>query len=432
MTNQYKDAVEQLRRVRQYVPMSEGEFSRLAKHDRVVKKTISVKMGDGKERQFTAFRAQHNNARGPYKGGIRFHERVSEAEVKALSMWMTWKCAVADIAFGGSKGGVVVDPKRLSAGELERLSRAYARMVAPYIGPKIDSPAPDVNTNSKVMEWMTDEYIKTMSKKQETMSNGYKRKLAATFTGKPVEMGGLKGREEATGLGGYYVLRALAKKRGWKPWETTVAVQGFGNVGYYLAYFAHKGGFKIVAAADSQGGVYVPSGLDPRTTMKCKEEKGQIAGCYCVGSVCDLKYGKGVTNEELLELKVDVLVPAALEGVVSEKNAKKVKAKAVVEMANGPVTPGGERILLDKGVMVVPDVLANSGGVTASSFEWEQGMSGKKWSKKKVFLTLEKKMEQAWATVWRRQEEKKVPLRTAAYIVAVERVLRAMRKVKKS
>ncbi|MBI2010270.1 MAG: Glu/Leu/Phe/Val dehydrogenase [Candidatus Chisholmbacteria bacterium] len=371
MTNQYKDAVEQLRRVRQYVPMSEGEFSRLAKHDRVVKKTISVKMGDGKERQFTAFRAQHNNARGPYKGGIRFHERVSEAEVKALSMWMTWKCAVADIAFGGSKGGVVVDPKRLSAGELERLSRAYARMVAPYIGPKIDSPAPDVNTNSKVMEWMTDEYIKTMSKKQETMSNGYKRKLAATFTGKPVEMGGLKGREEATGLGGYYVLRALAKKRGWKPWETTVAVQGFGNVGYYLAYFAHKGGFKIVAAADSQGGVYVPSG-------------------------------------------------------------KKVKAKAVVEMANGPVTPGGERILLDKGVMVVPDVLANSGGVTASSFEWEQGMSGKKWSKKKVFLTLEKKMEQAWATVWRRQEEKKVPLRTAAYIVAVERVLRAMRKVKKS
>ena len=435
MAGVYKNALRQLEIVRQYLDIEDRVFKRLKKHDRVIVKDLKVKMDNGSKKTFKAYRAQHNNARGPYKGGIRFHPQVSEDEVKALSMWMTWKCSVVGLPYGGSKGGVTVDPKKLSEGELEKLSRAYVRAMAPYFGPQKDVPAPDVNTNAQVMSWMIDEYIKVRSKESGVRSQD-QDKLRATFTGKPVEEGGSLGRTEATGMGGFYVLEQLAKKLGLKPEETTVAVQGFGNVGYWFAYLAQRAGFKVIAASDSKGGVWVPEGLNPEKTLECKREKGEIAGCYCVGSVCDLKKGRPISNEKLLELDVDILVPAALEGVITKKNAGKIKAKAIIEMANGPVTPEADKILAKKGIVSVPDILANAGGVTVSYFEWEQNLKGEKWSKKKVFGELKKVMGKAFESVWQRYDdppslklrrgEAKVDMRMAAYTLAVERVVESV------
>ncbi len=427
MSNPYKAAVKQLQVAGEKLGLSKSMLRKLSRPDRVIKKEIEIELDSGRRKKFKAFRSQHNNARGPYKGGIRFHAQVSLDEVKALSMWMTWKCAMAGIPFGGGKGGVIVDPKQLSEGELERLSRAYARAFAPYIGPKVDVPAPDVNTTPQIMSWMADEYKKWRMENEEwRMTKKEKDELKATFTGKPVSEGGSLGRTEATGLGGVEILKHLAKRLNLKPENTTVAVQGFGNVGYYFAHFAHKAGFKVVAVSDSQGAVYVPNGLDPETTLKCKQEKGQVAGCYCVGSVCDVRHGRRISNEEVLMLPVDILVPAALEGVINANVARKLKAKAIVEMANGPVTPEADKILADRGILSVPDVLANSGGVTVSYFEWKQNLSGQEWTKKKAFNELKKTMQKAFDFVWKMHQDKNVDLRTAAYLVAVKRVADAM------
>src|SRR3989344_3575178 len=416
MTSAFENALAQLEKVRDKLGVSKEMFEQLASHDQVIERDLEVVMDNGEKKQFKAYRAQHNNARGPYKGGIRFHEQVSEDEVRALSMWMSWKCAIAGIPFGGSKGGVVVDPKKLSAGELERLSRAFARAMADEIGAWKDVPAPDVNTNGQIMAWMLDEYEKTVGGSEP-----------GAFTGKPIALGGSAGREQATGLGGCYILEKLAKRYKLDKKATKIAVQGIGNVGYWFAYFANRAGYRVVAISDSQGGVYVEDGLNPELTMECKREKGQVAGFYCVGSVCDLASGHKIGNDELLELPVDILVPAALENVIDEGVAKKLQAKYMIEMANGPVSPEADKILVERGIISVPDVLANAGGVTTSYFEWVQNNMGYYWEEEEVFGKLKKMMERGFDEIVKIYERERVGMREAAYLYGVGRVVEAMK-----
>jgi glutamate dehydrogenase (NADP+) len=422
----------------------------LKQPQRIVNVSIPVKMDNGKLKIFQGYRVQFNNYRGPYKGGIRFHPNVSLDEVKALSFWMAMKCAVADLPLGGGKGGIIVDPKTLSIDELERLSRGYARAIADVIGPDLDVPAPDVNTNGVIMGWMVDEYIK-LKIKNEKLKITEQKKLRATFTGKLIKDGGSEGREEATGLGGLYVLQAIIEKLNSKskilnskqtqnskitkkdnfefrvsnlefPRQMTVAVQGFGNVGFNMAKFLHQNGFKVVAVSDSKGAIYVPEGLDPEMTFECKKKTGMLSGCYCSGSVCDVKKGKQITNEELLELPVDILIPSALENVITQDNAKKIKARLIMEMANGPTTPEADEILFKKGIPVIPDILSNSGGVTVSCFEWMQNLNGEHWSKDDVNKKLKKKMGKAASEMWEISKVNKSDLRTAAFILALTRI----------
>lgn len=399
----------------------------LKQPQREIHLNIPVEMDDGSVRIFQGYRVQYNNNRGPYKGGIRFHPQVNLDEVKALAFWMAVKCAVANLPLGGGKGGIVVDPKTLSEKELERLSRGYARGIADVIGPDLDVPAPDVNTNGVIMGWMVDEFIKGKRKKEKGISLKEINKFRSTFTGKLIKDGGSEGREEATGLGGLYVLLAILEKvngkRKTENGEMTVAVQGFGNVGYNIAKFLDANGFRVVAVSDSKGGIYVPDGINPTLTMECKKKHGYLAGCYCSGSVCDLSKGKPVSNEALLELPVDILVPSALENVITRENAKRIKAKVVLEMANGPTTPEADEILFKKGIPVIPDVLSNSGGVTVSAFEWEQNLKGEHWTKEEVNKKLKLKMQKATSEVWDVSKKYAINLRTSAFVVAIERIL---------
>lgn len=384
----------------------------------------------GKTELFKGFRIQHNSALGPYKGGIRFHPGVTKEEVQALATLMSIKCAVAGIPYGGGKGGVVVDPKKLSEKDLENVSRNYAAKISPVIGPTVDVPAPDVNTNPKIMAWMVDEYIKKINNQKSKIKIEEKtlNQLKATFTGKPIEWGGSLGRTEATGRGGVAILNTILSKLKIKNQKSklTIAIQGFGNVGYYFAQIAHDEGYKVVAVSDSQGGVYVEQGLDSQTTLKCKKEKGSVAGCYCRGSVCDIRYGKNITNDKLLELPVDVLVPAALENVINEQNMKNIKTKIIIEMANGPITEEAYEYLNKKGVIIVPDVLANSGGVTVSYLEWYQNMHGETWTEEKVNDRLMVMMENATNSIWKKSITKKIPIKQAAFELAIERIVDAM------
>lgn len=415
MNNPFDNAVKQIQNVASLLKLNDKITKKLLELEHFYEVEIPIKMDDGTTRKFKGYRAQHSSARGPYKGGIRFHPNVNPDEVKALSMWMSIKCAVAGIPFGGAKGGVIVNPKELSRGELERLSRGYVKKLYKHIGEQVDVPAPDVNTNPQIMAWMLDEYEKLVG-----------HKSPGTFTGKPVELGGSLGRTEATGRGGVMVLKALAKKLGLKPEKTSVAVQGFGNVGYYFAHFAEREGFNVVAVSDSKGGVHVKTGINVGKTMSCKLEKGKVADCYCVGSVCDIKKSHQLSNDEILELPVDILVPAALENVITDKNAGKIKARAIIEMANGPITPEADKILAKRGILSVPDVLANSGGVTVSYFEWMQNLENHYWTEAEVNKKLEEVMTRAFNDMWARHEELKVDLRMSAYSNAVAKIARAM------
>ena len=374
---------------------------------------LTITMDNDKKKVFKGWRIQHNSALGPYKGGIRFHPDTVREEVQALATLMSIKCAVAGLPYGGAKGGIIVDPKQLSKEELERLSRAFASRIARVIGVDVDVPAPDVNTTPQIMAWMIDEYQKVIG-----------HKSPGTFTGKPIAIGGSLGRTEATGRGGLFVLQALLKKINVGA-NSTIAIQGFGNVGYYFAKLAEEEGFKIVAVSDSKGGVYVKNGLSVETTLKCKKEKGMVAGCYCRGSVCDLKYGRPVSNEELLELPVDILVPAALENVINDQNMKKIKAKIILELANGPITEEAYQYLTKKGVIIIPDVLANSGGVTVSYLEWVQNKAGYYWSEDEVNKKLEEMIVKAFRAIWDKSVKKKMPLKQAAFEVALERIVSA-------
>lgn len=396
--------------------LTPAQLENLITPDRVIEVKLSVKLKNGDLATFIGYRSQHNNKLGPYKGGIRFHPQVSREEVMALSTLMSLKCAVAALPYGGAKGGITVDPKTLTKEELESLSRSYARAIARFIGPQVDVPAPDVNTNPQIMAWMLDEYEQLIG-----------HKSPSTFTGKPLTLGGSLGRTEATGRGGVFVLEALLaklEKQFAKPKsQITVAVQGFGNVGYYFAKIAQEAGFRIVALSDSKGAVYVKDGLDVAKTLECKQQKGSVAGCYCKGSVCDVKYGKTLTNEELLALPVDILVPSALENVITAKNAGNIKAKVIVEMANGPVSEDAYPILDKKGIVAVPDILANSGGVIVSYFEWVQGLQGYWWSEEEVNNKLQKQITKAFLDVWQTAKEYKINLKQAAFVTALKRMV---------
>ena len=415
--NFFSDVQKQFEEIATELKLEPEIIRELKEPQRAIKFQIPVLMDNGKKEIFFGFRFQHNNALGPYKGGIRYHLKVSEEELKALAMLMTFKCALVDLPFGGAKGGVIVEPQKLSEGELERLSRGYVRGVFPWIGPEVDIPAPDVNTNPKIMGWMVDEYSKLKGKD-----------CPAAFTGKPLDAWGLAGRKEATGYGGVVILEKLREKFNFKPQETTLAIQGFGNVGSNFARFAFQEGYKIIAISEYGGGIFVKDGLNPEKVLSCRAKRGKIAGCYCVGSVCDASFGKEITNEQLLEMEVDVLVPAAVENVITKENAPRIKAKYIIEMANGPVTSAAEKILKEKGIVSIPDILANAGGVIASYFEWLQSKEKKKWQKEQTFNGLSEKLKKAFDNVWDLSQRENISLKKAAYLLAIDKVAKAMKK----
>lgn len=414
--NPWHQAKEQLAKSAKKINLDPLTHAHLTEPERVIQVHLPLRKDNGEIVTFQGYRVQHNSHKGPYKGGLRFHPEVSMDEIKALAFWMTMKTALVDVPFGGGKGGITIDPKSLSESELERLTRLFTRRIAHIIGPDKDVPAPDVNTNPKIMSWIVDEYGAHMGKQ-----------TPAVVTGKPIDKGGSFGRTEATGLGGAYVLKDIIHRMGLKPNNLTVAIQGFGNVGYYVAYFLQQYGFKIVALSDSKGGMYIPEGIASiEQIQKCKEEKGFLAGCYCVGSVCDIRYkkqvnGRDITPEEVLTLPVDIIIPAALDGAITEKNAHDIKAKIILEMANGPTTTEADEILGKQDVTVIPDILANAGGVAVSYFEWYQNMYNETWSKDEVFEKLREKMFKATNAVWKTQKEYHISMRDAAYIAALKR-----------
>jgi len=413
----------QFEQVARYLDLKSEVFNKLKTSDRIIKFQIPVKMDNGDIKKFEGYRCQHNNCLGAYKGGVRFNPTVNEKGVEALAMLMTWKCSLADLPFGGAKGGIKVDPFKLSSRELEELSRGYVRKLFSWIGPDKDIPAPDVNTNSRVIAWMVDEYVKKANPKNSKSRIG----ALGAFTGKPIDIWGIEGRTEATGYGGVIILKKLAAELNLKPEKTTLAIQGFGNVGYHFADFAYRLGYKVLAVSEVYGGIKVSQGLNPQQTMECKQKKGKIVGCYCVGNICDLGLGKKINNQQILEADVDVLIPAAIEGVINKQNAHKIKAKYIIEMANGPITPQAEKILEKNYVTIVPDILANAGGVIVSYFEWLQSKQNKKWKKEQTLNELSKSLKKSFNRVWSLAQEKKISLRKAAYIIAVQRVVNAMK-----
>lgn len=389
----------------------------ISQPQRIIELNLPFIYDSGKQEIIKGYRVQYNNWLGPFKGGLRFHPKVDMNEVKSLAFWMMIKNALVGIPFGGSKGGLQKDPKKFSEKELERLTRQFTKALSPNIGEDVDVPAPDVNTNSKIMDWIEDEYSKILGKKSK-----------AVVTGKSLENYGSEGREEATGLGGFFVLEKLVEKLGLKK-PLTVAIQGFGNVGSNIARILYRNGYLIIVLSDIKGAIYDSQkrGFNVDLVKQCKEEKGFLAGCYCIGSVCDLakKVDDGIlTHEELLESQVDILIPAALENVITEDNAGKISAKIVFEMANGPTTPKADEILNKRGIMVVPDVLANAGGVTVSYFEWLQNKKGEKWTIEKVRSKLKENMTKAFENVWDISQKEKVNLRIASYIAAIDRLQR--------
>ncbi|HZK11150.1 MAG TPA: Glu/Leu/Phe/Val dehydrogenase [Atribacterota bacterium] len=375
--------------------------------EKVLTVSIPVKMGNGAVKVFTGFRAQYNTARGPAKGGVRYHPDVSLDEVKALSAWMTWKCAVAGIPYGGAKGGVICNPKEMSEGELERLSRRYIYEISSIIGPKKDIPAPDVYTTPKIMGWYIDTYNKLTGEAS-----------FSTITGKPLELWGSEGRKEATARGLSYTVEIAAKLLNINPSEATAVIQGYGNAGSISAKLLHEQGYKIIGVSDSKGGAHNPQGIDPSEILDYKNKTGSVKG---------FPKAEFISNKDLLEIECDVLVPAALEGVITEKNANKIKAKIIAEAANGPTTPEADEILYQRGVFMIPDILANAGGVIVSYFEWIQGLYGYFWDEERVNRRLKKLMVKAFNEVLKLAQREKIDNRTAAYIYAVSQVAEAMK-----
>ncbi len=386
-------------------------LSMLSEPDRIVEVSIPLRMDSGEINIYKGYRVQHNNIRGPYKGGLRYHPAVDINEVKALAFWMTMKNAVVDVPFGGGKGGITVDPKMLNAGEIERLTRSFAKKISPIISPDLDVPAPDINTNGQIMSWISEEfgeYLKSSNSNRKTDLNFIK----AVVTGKPLDEGGSEGRVEATGLGGAYALMAVLKTLDKKPQDMTVAVQGFGNVGSNVVKFLCELGFKIVAVADVAGGFYLEDGI--RDYEKIEKQFSTTRSFNGIGTP--------INTQEILELEVDILVPAAIEEVITKKNAYNIKAKIILEMANGPTDFEADKILTNKGVLIIPDILANSGGVATSFFEWFQNINDEKWDKNKVLGKLKIKMEKAVEEVIAISKLHKTSLREGAYILALQRI----------
>ena len=409
--NVFSDAIKRLDRAFEYAQIDEEALEKLKHPKAILQVSIPVRMDDGSLRIFDGIRVRHDDTRGPTKGGIRYHPDVSLNEVKAHAFWMTCKCAVVGIPYGGAKGGIIVQPKELSHLELERLSRGFIRQIADFIGPDIDVPAPDVYTNSMVMGWMMDEYSKI--RRQHT---------PAVITGKPIPLGGSLGRDDATGRGGYYCIKELEERRKWNPSEIRVAVQGFGNVGQSVARLLHDDGYKVVAVSDSKGGVYRPDGFDVPSLVRFKNESRQLKAVYCDEALCEAVESESITNEELLELDVDLLVPAALENQITAENVDRIRAPVVVELANGPTTSEADDALLRRDVLVVPDILANAGGVTVSYFEWTQNRQGYYWSVEDVHRRLRTIISREFGAIYDFSVQHGIDMRTAAYAHALNRI----------
>jgi glutamate dehydrogenase (NADP+) len=407
----FEDALCRLDAAARHVPIDPEAVEKLKHPKAVIEVSVPVRRDNGSLSIFTGYRVRHDDTRGPGKGGIRYHPDLTLDEVKALAFWMTFKCAVVGIPFGGAKGGVVVNPKELSRLELERMSREFIQQIADFIGPETDVPAPDVYTNAMIMGWMMDEYSKIR-----------RQRTPAVITGKPIPLGGSQGREDATGRGAYYCIKELEKERKLNPRKTRVAVQGFGNAGQHVARMLHADGYRVVAVSDSKGGIYKSDGFDIPSLIYMKNESRRLEAVYCEGTVCEHIDAKIVSNEELLELDVDVLIPAAMENQIRAENAPRIEAPVVVEVANGPITNEADEILHKAGKLVVPDILANAGGVTVSYFEWTQNKAGYYWTEGEVHQRLREIMAREFQAVYTLANRIGESMRTAAYSHALARI----------
>jgi glutamate dehydrogenase/leucine dehydrogenase len=439
--NLFESAMSQLSAAASKDSINPAVIQGLRSPKKIIQVSFPVTMDDGRVEHFQGYRVQYDDSRGPFKGGLRFHPEAELDEVKALSFWMAIKCAVVNVPLGGGKGGVTCDPSKMSQGELERVSRAFIKSISRDIGPEHDIPAPDVNTNAQVMGWMVDEYGKLTGRFEP-----------GVITGKPIALGGSLGREAATGRGGLFALQEYAKVRGLKPSETRVVVQGYGNVGYHFARLAQEAGYKIIAISDASGGLYLEQGLDAQEVKECKTKVRQLAKSTAempqpamagasgsaaspvpeaeplpAGAATACHWSSGhhpvyISNAELLELECDVLVPAALENAITKENAPRVKAKAILELANGPTTPEADEILYARDADIIPDVLANAGGVAVSFLEWVQNRQGYAWTEERVNKNLKELMARAFADVWQLSEDKSTTLRQAAFLLALKRL----------
>lgn len=408
----FAEAIARLDAAAEHADIDNETLERLRHVKAILQVSIPVRMDDGSLRVFDGYRVRHDDTRGPTKGGIRYSPAVDLDEVKALAFWMTCKCAVVDLPYGGAKGGIAVDARSLSPMELERLSRGFIERVADFIGPDTDIPAPDMYTNSRIMGWMADEY-----------STIQRRHCPAVITGKPLSLGGSRGRDDATGRGAFYALEELARRRDWNRKKTRVAVQGFGNAAQSVALLLHQCGYRVVAVSDSRGGVHCEDGLDIPRLIDVKNRKGRVEAVYREGSVCEESDGAAaISNEDLLTLDVDVLVPAATERQITADNVADVKASVVLEVANGPTSPEADAALRDRGVLVMPDILANAGGVTVSYFEWVQNRQGLSWTLDQVHERLHDIMAREFEAVYDLMEARDIDMRTAAYVHALNRI----------
>lgn len=417
MSDIYTDALKRLDAAAQYANIDDEAVEQLRHPKAILEVSIPVRMDDGSLQVFTGYRVRHSDTRGPAKGGLRFHPNVNLPEVKALAFWMTCKTAAVGLPLGGGKGGVIVDPKKLSHMELERLSRGFIRQIADFIGPETDVPAPDVYTNARVMGWMMDEYSRIV-----------RTRTPAVITGKPIALGGSLGRDDATGRGAYYCIKELERLRGWDPEDITIACQGFGNAAQGVLHLLHADGYRIVAASDSRGAIYKPEGFDVPSLIRIKHETARLKAVYCNHALCEEIDADYITNEQLLELDVDILIPAAMENVITAENAANVKADIIVEAANGPLTTDADQILnaRENPPLVVPDILANAGGVTVSYFEWTQNKQGFYWELDDVHRRLHHQMSKAFNDIYGLREKLHVDMRTAAYVQALNGLGEAM------
>ncbi len=414
-TDLLTDASRRLEKAAQYAPISADATERLKFPKASLKVAIPVRMDNGSLRVFEGYRVRYDDTRGPTKGGIRFHPKVTLDEVQSLAFWMTFKCAAVNLPFGGAKGGITLNPKELSKFELERLSRGYIDAIAPFIGPDLDIPAPDVYTNAMIMGWMMDQYSIIKGKRSP-----------AVITGKPVSMGGSLGRNTATGTGAFFILQAMMEKYGKSPAEMTVAVQGFGNAGSAIARNLFEAGYKVVAVSDSKGGIYNSGGLHIPDIQQFKRTHHTMKAVYCKDSVCSIVEHDNLTNEELLALDVDILIPAALENQITADNAHTIQARYIFEVANGPVTADADAILEKNGISLFPDILVNAGGVMVSHFEWVQNRSGLYWKLDEVNAQLKARITQEAETIWQIAHHHQISFRTAAYMHALSRLSEAL------
>lgn len=411
----FADASKRLQAALKYVSFSEDAIEHLKYPKYSLSVSIPIRMDDGSLKVFQGYRVRYDDTRGPGKGGVRYHPNVSLDEVQSLAFWMTFKCAVLNLPFGGAKGGITLDPKTLSKMELERLSRRYIDAIADFIGPDVDILAPDVYTNATIMGWMMDQY--SIIRRQ--ISPG-------VVTGKPLTMGGSVGRDGATATGAFFVIEFILPKFEMIPQETTVAVQGFGKAGAVIAELLFKAGYKVVAVSDSQGGIYSKKGLDIPSIRQYKASGNGIKAVYCKNSVCNIVEHEILSNQELLALDVDILIPAALENQITEDNVHSIKARYIFEVANGPITSAADQVLEAKGIFVFPDILVNAGGVTVSYFEWVQNRSGLYWTLEEVNQRLKQKIVEETERIWSLSQELAVSMRTAAYVHALNRLVEAL------